>query len=164
MSVINKFKNEYAFLSNFWPCEVLLGGELYPSVEHAYQAAKTIDYDERLKFQQNIPAKKAKLLGKKVTLRPDWDNIKRGVMIGLLVQKFSPTSEEGQKLLATGNAELIEGNWWGDTYWGVCKGVGENHLGKILMAIRDKITPKSLKLSDKLPPSEEIKLGIDGKA
>lgn len=154
---INKFEGEFDFLSNFSPAEVTLGGEIYPTVEHAFQAAKTLDYDERLKIQKALTPNKAKRIGQKVALRPDWDNIKRGVMIGILVQKFAPHTENGQKLIATGNAELIEDNWWGDTYWGVCKGEGENHLGKLLMEIRKKLQSKPIKqINDQIQIQQEI--------
>ena len=42
-------------------------------------------------------------------------------------------------LLTTGDRELIEENHWGNTFWGVCNGIGENNLGNLLMVVRDKL-------------------------
>lgn len=110
----------------------------YPSVEHAYQAAKTTVPQERAKIARLATPGEAKRAGRRVTLRPDWDAIKLDVMRGLLLQKFT-YPDLGRALLETKPAELIEGNSWHDTFWGVdlTTGRGENHLGKLLMEIRD---------------------------
>lgn len=134
---INKFFGPYQFLSNFWPSEVELEGAKYPTVEHAYQAAKTTVPEEREKIRLAASAGAARKLGRKVTIRPDWEAIKVSIMADLLDQKFS--GELSLKLQATGSEELIEGSWWGDTYWGVCKGEGQNILGKLLMKIRENL-------------------------
>lgn len=136
--MINSFKDDYRFLSNFWPCTVNLDGWWYPSVEHAYQAAKCL-MPERGQFNIRMTAGQAKRLGQKIALRPDWEQIKLEVMATLLIQKFAKGSHLGNKLLATAPHELIEGNTWGDVYWGVCEGKGENNLGKLLMLIREDI-------------------------
>ena len=105
---INCFDGEYTFLSNFFPCVIKFDNNNYPSVEHAFQAAKTRDRKEQFKVWQAVH------------------------------QKFQ--NENLRKLLlATGDAELIEGNYWHDYYWGICNGVGQNWLGKILMEEREKI-------------------------
>lgn len=136
-TVIDRFDGEYRFLSNFYPCEVYLDGVAYPSVENAYQAAKTLDLNLREPFTR-INASAAKKLGKSLPMREDWSFVKAQVMIPLLVQKFrNPILKK--LLVDTGNAQLIEGNWWGDTYWGVCRGNGKNMLGKIIMQIRRTI-------------------------
>lgn len=135
--VIDRFEGKYAFLSNFYPVNVTLDGEIYPSVEHAYQAAKTLDKAERQKIQKAETAAKAKKLGRKVTMRSDWEDQRLPTMTMLLKQKFKAGTLPAGLLKGTGKAELVEGNWWGDTFWGVCKGQGENHLGKILMEVRD---------------------------
>ena len=134
---IDSFSGPWGFLSNFAPCEVLLDdGVTYPSVEHAYQAAKTLDLGKRLNFVlTGITPSMAKQMGKKLKLRPDWEEVKVGIMRDLLMQKFNPSILR-RKLLSTFQAELIEGNWWNDTFWGVCNGVGENWLGKLLMEVR----------------------------
>ena len=134
---IDKFDGEYRWLSNFYPCYVSWEGLLFPTVEHAYQAAKSSDL-EVWKYFQGVDAKQAKRKGKTTKIRPDWDASKLAVMEHLLRQKFSQNDFK-QRLIETGDAELIEGNWWGDTFWGVCKGVGENHLGKLLMQIRAEL-------------------------
>lgn len=132
--MIDSFSGEYRWLSNFWPCKVTLNGVEYPSVECAYQAAKTLKTAERIPFQ-SATASEAKRLGRSLTTRPDWDEVKLSIMEGLLKQKFSQPWFK-QKLESTGEEELVEGNYWNDTFWGVCRGRGENHLGKLLMKIR----------------------------
>ena len=133
---IDSFRGEYEFLSNLHPCTVVLDGLEYPSVEHAYQAAKSTDPEFRRKVRK-APVKMAMRWGKKTKCRSDWDRIKRGVMERLLRQKFNDP-ELWVLLQSTGERALVEGNTWGDTYWGVCKGVGRNHLGRLLMKIRSE--------------------------
>lgn len=137
MNAITRFEDEFQFLSNFYECEVEFEGLKFPSVEAAYQAAKLLDINKRAKFQTMTPSE-AKRAGKASKIRPDWDNIRLSVMETLLRQKFSQP-ELKNALLMTQDFELIEGNWWKDTFWGVCNGVGENHLGKLLMKIRNQI-------------------------
>ena len=134
---ITSFDGEYRFLSNFYPCGVLLDGQLYPSVEHAYQAAK-FDLPLRGPFQHLRTAGQAKCFAKGMPAerRPDWDLVKVGIMHTLLVQKFS-RHDLRAKLLATDPFHLEEGNTWNDTFWGTCNGKGKNHLGLLLMKIRD---------------------------
>ena len=136
MSKIESFSGEYKFLSNFYQCVVSLDGDTYPSVEHAYQAAKTLDPEERRVIRTTPQSNLAKKLGQYIAIRPDWEDVKLWIMSDLVWQKFSNNKELKDKLLATDSVELIEGNWWNDTYWGICKGVGQNNLGKILMAVR----------------------------
>jgi ribA/ribD-fused uncharacterized protein len=131
---IDRFVGRYSFLSNFAGVDVQLDGATYPSVEAAYQAAKTTDARQRAKFT-SAAAPDAKKMGRRLKLRPDWESVKVDVMAGLLRQKFALEPLRGQ-LLATGDAELVEGNYWGDTFWGVCQGVGENWLGRLLMQVR----------------------------
>lgn len=134
--VIDKFVGNYSFLSNFSAARVELDGRVYLTVEHAYQAAKTDDPQERLLVERSGTAGRAKQAGRRVTLRPDWDQVKVAIMRGLLEQKFAPGRVHLEWLLATGDAELIEGNTWGDQYWGMCRGRGLNMLGRLLMDIR----------------------------
>lgn len=126
----------YRFLSNFWPSEVELDCVHYPTVEHAYQAAKTFDPYHREIVRGFLNPAHAKRAGRRFKCRPDWADVKVQVMRVLLRQKFGPRRALAAKLEATGDAELIEGNGWGDTFWGVCDGEGENHLGRLLMEIR----------------------------
>jgi ribA/ribD-fused uncharacterized protein len=110
-------------------------GWVYPSVEHAYQAAKTSNLRKREKIRCAPTSAYAKQLGKRVPMRPEWEGIKLNVMEDLLRKKFA-INPFRDALINTGGAELVEGNVWNDVYWGVCKGVGENHLGKLLMKLR----------------------------
>ena len=136
---ITSFNDEHRFLSNFWPAEVELDGDIYTSVEHAYQAAKTLDRVGRIVIQRASSAGVAKKLGQTLPLRPNWDTMKFDIMTMLVFDKFRHHSSLRKQLLATGERELIEGNHWGDTYWGVCRGKGTNHLGNILMAVRKHV-------------------------
>lgn len=153
---ITAFRGPYAFLSNFAPAEVrlhpvtaynkVLGSQglvydelVYPTVEHAYQAAKFMRHEGRLLIWAAAHAGQAKKLGRSCAKLPVlWDEMRLDLMLLLLRQKFAH-AELRAKLLATDPYELVEGNWWGDTYWGVCNGVGENHLGLLLMRVRGEI-------------------------
>ena len=135
--MINSFRDEYFFLSNFYPVEIKLDGIVYPNAEAAFQAQKTLDVEERRKFSMLKNPVQAKRLGRKVKLRDDWEEVKLDIMTEVVAQKFLQHPHLIEMLLQTGDEELIEGNKWGDRFWGVCKGKGENHLGKILMKIRD---------------------------
>jgi hypothetical protein len=135
---IDKFIGSHSWLSNFYPHPVEFEGMEYPTVEHAYQAAKTLDEAQRAKVRQAATPGKAKALGKRVTLRHGWNDMRLAVMRAILEVKFAnPTLRA--KLIATGQDELIEGNTWNDRFWGVCRGAGQNHLGKLLMAIREEM-------------------------
>jgi len=144
MNTIKQFTNEYRFLSNFYPCLIACEHGVYSSVEHAYQAAKTLIPAEREKIRKAPTPAVAKKLGRTVTIRKDWDEIKDQVMKGLVLIKFLLNSDLQKKLLDTGEAFIQEGNYWHDTYWGVdlATGKGCNKLGKILMEVRDYIRGK----------------------
>lgn len=147
--MIDKFEGRYAFLSNFYPCKIEHQGIAYPSVEHFYVAMKVnsqqlingvyytpADYREMI---AKVPtAGQAKRIGRLATLRKDWDIKKLQVMNWAVRQKFKDVLLS-EMLLSTDGHELVEGNWWGDVFFGVCNGVGENHLGKILMEVREEI-------------------------
>lgn len=137
--MINSFSGENHFLSNFSASEVWLDGKSYPSVEHAYQAAKTIADAQREMIRNAPTPKEAKRLGRIFKLQPHWEEMKVEVMETLVRQKFRSHPELAQKLVSTGHQPLIEGNWWGDTFWGVCRGKGQNQLGKILMSVRAEL-------------------------
>jgi N-glycosidase YbiA len=134
-----EFQGEHRFLSNFFPSEITHDGITYPTVEHAFQAAKTLDFHERWKIAHLKTPGQAKRAGRELTLRPDWDVVKRPIMLELVTLKYVRHRILRCHLLATGNAELIEGNTWGDTYWGKCRGKGENHLGKLTMLVRSQL-------------------------
>ena len=136
--LINKFRGEYYYLSNFYYCHIIMDGKRYQSVEHAFQAAKTIDDEERKCVRHSRTPSEAKYFGRRVTLRSDWESVKVQIMHDLLLQKFSELSLRS-KLLSTGDAEIVEGNTHNDTFWGVCNGIGQNQLGKLLMQVRDEL-------------------------
>ena len=141
---IDKFTGRNSFLSNFALCNIRDGDDnsIYPSVEHAFQAAKTTIYSEKESIRNAPTPGVAKRLGRQCTLRKDWETIKDMVMFYLLMKKFQQEPFRS-KLIATGNSKLVEGNIWGDTYWGVCRGKGQNKLGKALMKVRSIIMDKT---------------------
>lgn len=136
--MIVEFQGEHRWLSNFWPAPVLMDGTSYPSVEHAYQAAKTLDFAERRRIRECATPGEAKRAGRRVTVRSDWERAKVPIMRDLLRAKFVH-SDLRRCLLATGTEQLVEGNRWGDTFWGVCRDVGQNWLGRLLMEIREEL-------------------------
>lgn len=112
---------------------------MYPSVEHAFHAAKTLNREYKIKIA-NIPTPShAKRIGKILDIRSDWEEVKIQIMTEIVHCKFTQNPILKKRLLNTGNAELIEGNTWNDTFWGVCRGKGENWLGKILMQVREEL-------------------------
>jgi ribA/ribD-fused uncharacterized protein len=137
--MINSFKGDYAFLSNmyeFSPIELDIG--VITSSEALYQASKAKNLGE-FKYILAMGPYESKRYAKTMDVREDWHDIKLNVMKLVVTIKFQFVSGLGRMLLDTGDVELIEGNWWGDTYWGVCRGVGDNNLGKILMETRNKL-------------------------
>jgi ribA/ribD-fused uncharacterized protein len=135
--MINKFDGKYRWLSNFANVNVLFDGVTYPSVENAYQAAKTTNLIQR-KFFETCSAVAAKRAGKLLDIRPDWESIKVKIMQLLNQQKYNQEPYR-EALLQTGDQTIKEGNYWGDTFWGVCNGVGKNTLGRLIMDIRDDL-------------------------
>jgi ribA/ribD-fused uncharacterized protein len=142
MKSIESFTGDHRFLSNFYPCEVFFEGNYYQSIEHAYQSAKTLVQEERDRIRVAKTPGDAKKLGRRVTLQAGWDAMRVGVMRELLRAKFSSNVLKAM-LLETGDADLVEGNFWGDHFWGICKGRGKNNLGKLLMEIRKEVAQKS---------------------
>lgn len=142
--MIDGFQGEYRFLSNFYISPIIHMNVKYPSVEHAYQACKSMDTGIRRYIASLDSPGKAKRYGKKVRLRKDWEVVKRDIMYKLLRIKFSKIPLAGW-LRETGDQKLVEGNYWHDNYWGVCHCMqcrhikGENQLGKLLMQIREEI-------------------------
>ena len=142
--VIDIFDGEYAFLSNFYMAPVMYKGITYTNSEAAFHAQKTRILEERYKFKDLSP-RDSKKLGRKIALRPDWEEVKTQKMYEIVKAKFEQNYTLREKLLATGDAELIEGTYWHDNCWGncyceKCKNIaGENRLGKILMIVRDEL-------------------------
>jgi hypothetical protein len=135
---IQRFNGKYSFLSNFYPAPVMLDYVWYSTVEHAYQAAKSLLVPERNNIKLCRTPGEAKKIGRQVSLRSDWEQVKENVMLDLLRQKFTPMDLR-ELLINTGSSVLVEGNSWGDTYWGQCSGVGQNKLGVLLMQVRSEI-------------------------
>lgn len=133
---IDKFDGEYRFLSNFYASPIKAHGKMWPTAEHLFQAAKSNDPIEREAIRLLETPGQAKRMGRRLTLREDWDQIKNLVMFTILELKFDQNPELAARLVITGDAELIEGNTWNDTYWGVCNGKGHNYLGRMLMRHR----------------------------
>lgn len=142
MTEISNFRGHYEFLSNFSVSPIEFGNNKFRTVEHAYQCQKTCDYRWYQLIRNAKTPAMAKRLGRQVPIRDDWDEIKLEVMAYCLNLKFEDKALRA-KLVDTGQATLIEGNTWGDTFWGVCKGKGENHLGRLLMQIRNSINAQS---------------------
>lgn len=135
---IRGFFDEYRWASNFYACPVMWKGLTFKSSEAAYHAAKSLDPNDWVRFT-HLDAGRSKKEGRRLELREDWEDVKLSIMYDIVLDKFLRNPELAEKLIATGDKHLEETNWWGDTYWGVCKGVGENHLGEILMQVREKL-------------------------
>lgn len=132
-----QFRGKYWFLSNFYPVDVELDGVTYHTAEAAFQAQKCVDPAIRRQFAECKSAKEAKRLGRQMTLRKDWDDIKVSEMRRVIDAKFS--NLELAMMLAAVGGEIVEDNHWHDTFWGRCDGIGENWLGRILMDKRAEI-------------------------
>lgn len=140
---ISRFSGEYHWLSNFSPAHVVLDGCVYPTVEHAYQAAKTESASLRTSVLNAKTPGQAKQLGRQLRKRDDWETVKVSVMRELLEQKFCLGSDYARRLVNTGDALLEETNTWGDTFWGICRGQGENMLGVLLTQQREALKRES---------------------
>lgn len=138
--MIDNFElEEYHFLSNFYEHQFKYMGWDFATSEHAYQAMKaTSTKDLEFVAAAETPAG-AKKRGRKIKCRDNWDKEKYEVMKSIIQVKFFSSIALSTLLIETENETLVEGNWWGDTYWGVCKGGGENKLGYILMEVRDTL-------------------------
>jgi len=157
--MINSFEGKYEFLSNFSPYPVSYKGVMYRTSEHAFQAAKAVTQQDHDWIMNQPSPGDAKHAGspkghkkRKIKIRSDWDEVKIDIMLQILREKFRLPKLQN-KLLATGNQELVEGNWWGDNYWGVFQGIGENHLGKLLMQVREEYSSINTPTEIKSPKS-----------
>lgn len=136
MNKIDSFRGKNYYLSNFYERLVTYDGITYKNNEAAFQAQKCISYEDRKQFS-DLNASEAKRLGRKVSLRPDWESIKVDVMTDIVHAKFEQNKDLAEKLCNTDTAFLEEGNTWGDRIWGTVNGNGKNLLGHILMSERD---------------------------
>ena len=153
--MIKMFRNEYSFLSNFYYANQYLpipgyGVLMFKTNEHFFVWCKTNNPEHKMEILNAPTPAIAKKMGSpkgyimpdgrlfKIDLRPDWDVVKDPAMIAGLELKFGQNADIRQALVATYPEDIQEGNWWNDTYWGVCNGQGENNLGKILMQVRSE--------------------------
>jgi ribA/ribD-fused uncharacterized protein len=135
---IREFKGPYFYLSNFYHSPMMYLGYHCPTAEHAFQLAKAADTVDMRRIAEVHEPAEAKLLGRQVVLRDDWEQVKLSVMKDVVTLKFAGNPVIRQRLVSTGSIDLVEGNYWGDTYWGRDNktGAGANHLGRILMEVR----------------------------
>jgi len=138
--IIGSFNARRRWLSNFYNSKVYFKNREYPSVEHAYQAAKATNEPDRRYVATAPGAEEARRRGRSIPCRGDFDSFKEWLMLQLLHSKFKNPSLRKQ-LVATHPHELIHGNMHGDEFWGINRrtGDGENKLGKQLMLLRDLI-------------------------
>lgn len=137
---VDIFRGTFFFLSNMKTCEIMYEGDMYNSVEAAFQAAKLLNRAERAKFIKNTRPDYARRMGQSIkNIRADWYEVRTAIMYTIVKDKFTRNEVLKAKLLATKHIPLAEGNTWGDTFWGTVDGIGENHLGKILMQVRDEL-------------------------
>lgn len=141
---IRQFRGDFFFLSNFYNCPVAYKQLTYTNNEAAFQAQKCVSDTERIQFTK-LSSSEAKRLGRRVSLRKDWEDVKVSIMEEVVRAKFTQNAELADKLLATGDAHLEEGNTWGDRVWGTVNGIGANQLGIILMKIRDEIGKSNIR-------------------
>ena len=130
------FRNEYWFLSNMFECPIVYRGLKFRNVEAAFHAQKSEKDASRF---CNLDGFTAKKLGRAIPLRADWSAVRIQLMTEIIYAKFTQNTALQKLLLNTGNTPIIEENSWNDTFWGTCNGRGQNHLGKILMNIRENL-------------------------
>lgn len=144
------FKGEMFFLSNFYESKITVtitdrSGKkrdyIFQTAEHLFQACKAVHDEDFFKIAQSETPGEAKKIARTIKMRENWEEIKIDVMTGIILKKFTQNQTLKNKLIATGNIELIEENDWNDTFWGVDIKTkkGQNHLGKILMEVREEL-------------------------
>lgn len=141
MDPIRAFVDDNFYLSNFYEAPVTYDGLSFANNEAAFQAQKCVELKDRVKFCFLNPSE-AKKLGRRIELRKDWEDVKVKVMTEVVRCKFYQNPNLADKLLATGDAYLEEGNTWGDRIWGTVNGQGKNLLGGILMTVREELRLK----------------------
>jgi N-glycosidase YbiA len=134
-----KIKDPHGYMSNYKKARFFIYGRWWNWVEAPYQSQKTLDVNEQELIYQAKTNNESRLLGQKLTMRPDWDQVKRQVMYECCLAKFLQHHDLRKQLLETGDEILIEDSpvdfWWG------CgsDGSGRNELGKVLMQIREEL-------------------------
>lgn len=144
MGTINQFIGEHRFLSNFYESEMEYRGRTFKTAEHAYQWSKAVLSSDRDRILNAPTPGIAKRIGKSITILDIWDNIKVDVMFDILYAKFTQNKELEERLINTYGARLIEGNDWGDKFWGMYNGKGKNILGNLLTLIRNLLLDKEI--------------------
>lgn len=136
---IDRFKGEYDFLCNRFACRFVWQGLKYGNAEAAFQSSKCVDELERKAFC-TCSADRAALKGREIVPPAGWENERLGIMESVLTAKFEQNPNLMKSLVETGNRRLINGNNKGEIFWGIdlYSWRGENHLGEILMTIRNK--------------------------
>ena len=158
---IAKFRGEYGFLSNMYDCPVTYNGVTYKSSESAYQAQRPVKQEDRDKFVF-LSGLEAKKLVNELEGRTDWHVVNTGIMEEIVRAKFQQNPSLTKMLLATGDRQLVEGNRWHDTYWGVCNGRGENMLGKILMKVREEMKQELTKEAQEKSEKDVFVVSVTG--
>lgn len=144
-SMVASFHGRFRFLSNFFDSTIRSKhGILYPTAEHAYQAFKTTDLDTRRHMAKIKSPGAVKHFSRTLRLRKNWDALRVGFMLRVVRAKFFQNPSLGQLLIDTCDVPLVEGNYWGDTFWGICNGQGENNLGVLLMQVRAELRTRLL--------------------
>lgn len=144
------FNGNESWLSNFHKSPIQLGAIEYPTVEHAFQAMKSEDINERRKIAKLDTPGQAKRAGQKVKLRENWEETKVMLMYMLTRKKYLENPKLEEKLIATGSMLIQEGNSWSDTYWGVDikTGKGINMLGNMIMIVREEAIDIAERMSE----------------
>lgn len=156
LNKIEQFNMEFRFLSNFFPSPIIWKGLAWPTVEHAFQAAKTTSSRDFHNIKNAATPGIAKHVGTCITLREDWEEIKIDIMTDLVFLKFKQNPSLRKQLLSTDTQKLVEGNWWHDNFWGDCACrkcsniKGKNVLGIILMEVREELQNRQNRLTDKI--------------
>lgn len=140
--MINSFRGYHAWLSNMYSCNIEFMGHKFKSVENAYMFVKRpSDLDWLNKCLELSPGD-VKKASKLIAVREDWESVKLSIMYELLKKKFTQEPFRTD-LLNTRGENIVEGNRWNDTFWGVdiksSPNVGENWLGRLIMDIRTKL-------------------------
>jgi len=149
MKAIDSYQRKYRWLSNFWPCIIEFEGLECSTLEHAFFVSAVKDHKLRKKIRDfQTPAEAKDFVEQNNLMTKDWTNKRQlRVMEELLMQKFGGKDPLlTRAFLATEGRDLIEGNNWGDTWWGVCDGIGHNKLGKVQMKVRSKLLKEKQKI------------------
>ena len=140
--MINQFRGDFYFLSNMYECDIEFNKNKFKSIEHAYIYHKYDNIEIKKLALSDIDGKVLKIESKRFKKVKGWDDIKLKLMYELLKVKFNKTPFK-EMLISTNDCNIVEGNSWNDTFWGVditqTPNIGENHLGRLIMKVRDEL-------------------------